>query len=80
MTKRVIVELKDAGGNPVAGAKVKATDCWELDSSEQGLAVFLIDVDDFTIEVDGKPAYSGKLASVGDKVVLVMDGGGWKAG
>lgn len=80
MTKRVIVELKDAGGNPVAGAKVKATDCWELDSSEQGMAMFLIDVDDFTIEVDGKKAYGGTLAAVGDKVVLVKDGGGWKAG
>lgn len=79
MTKRIIVELKDASGNPVAGAKVKATDCWELDSSEQGQVVFLIDVDDFTIDVDGKQAHKASLASTPDTITLVKGSGGWKA-
>lgn len=76
MTKRVIVELKD-GGNPVSGAKVKATDCWELDTGEQGMAVFLIDADDFTITIDGNDVYSGKLDAVGEKLTFNKDGDGW---
>lgn len=77
--RRIIVELQDAGGAPVQGAKVKATDCWELETNDGGLAVFLIDVPDFAVNVDGVEIYQGKLDSAPERIVLVKSGNSWKA-
>lgn len=68
--KRIIFEIKDSSGAPVAGAKVKATDCWELESSPEGLVVFLIDVEDYTVTVNGQDVYSGKLSSAPERVEI----------
>lgn len=68
--KRIIFEIKDGSGAPVAGAKVKATDCWELESSPEGLVVFLIDVEDYTVTVNGKDVYSGKLSDSPERVQI----------
>ncbi len=66
--KRIIFEFKDASGAPLAGATVKATDCWELQTNADGLAVFLIDVEDYTVTANGKDVYSGKLSSSPEKI------------
>ncbi len=77
--RRIIVELRDAAGAPVAGAKVKATDCWELESTDSGLAVFLVDVPEFSIAVEGVDAYHGTLDSAPEKIVLAQSANGWRA-
>lgn len=77
--RRIIVELQDADGSPAKGAKVKATDCWELETTDGGLAVFLIDVPDFAISVEGAEVYQNKLDSAPEKIVLVKSGNSWKA-
>ncbi len=68
--KRIIFEVKDASGAPLAGANVKATDCWELQTNAEGLAVFLIDVEDYTVTVNGKDVYSGKLSDSADRIEI----------
>lgn len=66
--KRILFEFKDASGAPLAGANVKATDCWELQTNADGIAVFLIDVEDYTVTVNGKEAYKGQLSTSPDKI------------
>ncbi|MGY0504025.1 hypothetical protein [Luteimonas sp. e5] len=68
--KRILFKITDAAGKPVAGAKVKATDCWELDSNADGLAMFLIDSEEFTVTVNGKEVYSGTLADAPGEIEL----------
>ncbi|MDO5610126.1 MAG: hypothetical protein Q4G62_05025 [Pseudomonadota bacterium] len=66
--KRIIFKVTDSAGAPLAGAKIKATDCWELNTNDDGLAVFLIDVEDYTVTVNGKDVYSGKLSDSADSI------------
>ena len=77
--KRIIFEFKDASRAPLAGATVKATDCWELESTDSGLAVFLVDVPEFSIAVEGVDAYHGTLDSAPEKIVLAQSANGWRA-
>lgn len=77
--RRIIVELQDESGAAVKGAKVKATDCWELETTDAGLAVFLVDAPDFAIAINGTDAYKGTLDSAPDKIVLAKSGASWKS-
>lgn len=76
--RRLCVELND-GGQPVAGALVKITDCGDLDSAANGQAWFLVDAENFVVTVDGEEAYKGTLADAPEIIKLSKDGGGWKA-
>lgn len=76
--RRICVELND-GGNPVAGASVKATDCGDLETAANGQAWFLIDADPFTVTVNGADVYSSGLEASPEVIKLGKDGGGWKA-
>lgn len=77
--KKVRVEFVDGSGQPVAGVKVKATGCGELETAPNGQAFFLVEDENFNLLANGAEVYKGSLGSVPEKIVFKQAGGSWQA-
>ena len=77
--KKLVVELLDAQGKPVADVAVKVSGCDELHTSPVGTVMFLVEESPVSVQVAGKEVLASDLAALPERLKLTQDGGGWKA-
>lgn len=76
MAKMVQLQVVEAaGGKGVAGAKIKVSGTsTDYETNQEGVAGFLVDDGEVTIQINGAPAYKGASGSLKPKEMFTKTG------